>query len=122
MTLRQFLSLLNGRSIRLPRLYFCAVVRGGVAPVDFGRDRCLDFLADRIGIVSSISQKGRDLVGYHAEQRSAALHIMRLSRCQHEAEREASSIASGVELGVEAASRLTKRLGLLSPLFMPTAQ
>ena len=56
------------------------------------------------------------------EQRSEALHIVRLSRCQHEAERETSGIAPGVELGGEAAARSTKRLGLLSPLFMPTAQ
>ncbi|GEM_PF-1265272 len=106
---------------------FGAVVRDGVAPVDLGRDhrldaRCLDLLADRIGIVAPIGQEGLDPVGYHAEQRSEALHIVRLSGCQHEAEREASGIASCVKLGAEAASRSAKRLGLLSPLFMPTAQ
>lgn len=31
-------------------------------------------------------------------------------------------IASGMELGGEAAARSAKRLGLLCPLFMPTAQ
>lgn len=102
-------------------------MRGGIAPVDLGRDhrldaRCLDLLADCIGIVSPISQEGLDPVGYHAEQRSEALHIVCLPRCQHEAEGQASGIASGVELGGEAAARSAKALGLLSPLFMPTAQ
>ncbi len=102
-------------------------MRGGVETVDLGRDHrlsvCgLDLLADCIGIVSPIGQEGLDPVGYHAEQRSKALHIMRLSRCQHEAGREASGIASRVELGGEAAARSAKRPGLLSPLFMPTAQ
>jgi hypothetical protein len=82
----------------------------------------LDFIADCIGIVSPISQEGLNPVGYHAEQRSEALHIVGLPRCQHEAEREASGIASGMELGGEAVSRSAKRLGLLSPLFMSTAQ
>ncbi len=102
-------------------------MRGGIAPVDLGRDYrlytgCLDLLADGVGIVAPISQEGPDPVANHAEQRSKALHIVRLSGRQHEAEREASGVASGVELGGEAASRSAKRLGLLSPLFMPTAQ
>ena len=100
---------------------------GGIAPVALGRDHRLDasrldLLADGIGIVSPIGQEGLDPVGYHAEQWSKALHIVGLSRCQHEAERETSGIAPCVELGGEAASRSAKRLGLLSPLFMPTAQ
>ena len=66
-------------------------MRDGVAPIDLGRDHrldaCrLDLLADRIGIVSPISQEGLDPVFDHTEQRSEALHIVRLSRCQHEAE------------------------------------
>jgi hypothetical protein len=82
-TRRQFLSLLNRRSIRLRHLYLARSC-GTVAPVDLGRDHrlgaCgLDFLADRIGIVSPISQEGLDPIGYHAEQRSEALHIVRLS-------------------------------------------
>jgi hypothetical protein len=115
------------RHLYLARFVFGAVVRGGVETVDLGRDHrlnvCgLDLLADCIGIVSPIGQEGLDPVGYHAEQRSKALHIMRLSRCQHEAGREASGIAPRVELGGEAAARSAKRPGLLSPLFMPTAQ
>jgi len=102
-------------------------VRGWIAPVGLGRDHRLDasgldFLADCIGIVAPIRQEGLDPVGYHAEQRSKALHIMRLPRCQHEAEGQASGIAPRVELGGEAPARSAKRLGLLSPLFMPTAQ
>ncbi len=102
-------------------------MRSGVTTVDLGRDHgldaCrLDLLADRIGIVSPIGQEGLDPVGYHAEQWSKALHIVGLSRCQHEAERETSGIAPCVELGGESTSRSAKRLGLLSPLFMPTAQ
>lgn len=98
---------------------------GGIAPVDLGPDHrrdtcCFDLLADHIGIVAPISQKSLDPAVYHAEQRSEALHIVGLSGCQHEAEREASGIAPCVELGGEAASRSAKRLGLLSPLFMPT--
>lgn len=106
---------------------FRAVVRGGIAPVDLGRDHrldaCgLDLLADRVGIISPIRQEGLDPVCYHAEQRGEALHVVGLPRCQHEAEGEASGIAPRVELGGEAAARSAKRLGLLSPLFMPTAQ
>lgn len=64
-------------------------MRGGIAPVDLSRDHrfrtgCLDLLADRIGIIAPISQEGLDPVGYHAEQWSEALHIVRLSRCQNE--------------------------------------
>lgn len=63
-----------------------------------------------------------DPTGDHPEQRAEPLHIMCLPRRQHEAERAAFRIASGMELGCEAAARSAKRLGLLSPLFMPTAQ
>ncbi len=99
---------------------FGTVVRGRIAPVDLGGDHRfdtgrLDLLAYRIGIVASIGQEGFDPVGYHAEQRCEALHVVCLPGCQHEAEREASGVAPCVELG-EAASRSAKRLGLLSPL------
>ena len=108
-------------------LVFRAIMRGGITPARLGRDHRLDarrlnLFADRIGIVSPISQEGLDPVSYHAEQRCEALHIVRLPRCQHEAEGQASGIAPCVELGGEAAARSAKRLGLLSPLFMPTAQ
>jgi len=47
---------------------------------------------------------------------------VRLSVSQDEAERPPLRIAPGMELGGEAAARSAKRLGLLRPLFMPTAQ
>ena len=47
---------------------------------------------------------------------------MRLSGRQDEAERSAFRVAPGMEFGCETAARSAKRLGLLSPLFMPTAQ
>ncbi len=102
-------------------------MRGRIAPVYLGGDHRLDpgrldLLADCIGIVATIGQEGLNLVSYHAEQRCEALHIVCLPRRQHEAERKASGVAPCVELGGEAASRSAKRLGLLSPLFMPTAQ
>jgi len=102
-------------------------MRGGIAPARLGRDHRLDasgldLFADCIGVVAPVSQEGRDPVGYHAEQRGEALHIVRLPRCQHKAEGEASGIAPCVEFGGEAAARSAKRLGVLSPLFMPTAQ
>jgi hypothetical protein len=42
--------------------------------------------------------------------------------CQDEAERAAFGVAAGVELGGEAAARSAKRLGFLSPFFVPAAQ
>ena len=58
-------------------------MRDGVTSVDFGRDHrlnigCLDLLSDLVCIIASISQESLDPVGYHAEQRSEALHIVRL--------------------------------------------
>jgi hypothetical protein len=47
---------------------------------------------------------------------------VRFSTRQDEAERAALGVATGVELGGEAAARSAKRLGFLSPLFMPAAQ
>src|SRR3546814_9324645 len=116
------------RSTRTDTLFpYPTLFRSGSATVDLGRDYrpytgCLDLLADGVGIVAPISQEGPDPVANHAEQRSKALHIVRLSGRQHEAEREASGVASGVELGGEAASRTAKRLGLLSPLFRSEEQ
>ena len=108
-------------------LVFGAIVRGAIAPIDLGRDHrldacSLDLLTDRIGIITPVSQEGLYPVLDHAKQRSEALHIVRLSGCQHEAEREASGIASCVEFGGEAAARSAEPLCLLSPLFKPTAQ
>ena len=102
-------------------------MRDRVSAVAFGRDHGLDIglgdlFADGVGIVTTICEEGLDLVADHTKQRRKALHIMGLTRRQYEAEREPSSIASGVELGGEAAARSAKRLGFLSPLFMPTAQ
>ena len=81
-----------------------------------------DLGADGVGVVAAVGEQGMDPIGDHAEQRAEALHIMLLPRRQHEAERTAFRITPGVELGSEAAARSAKRLGLLSPLFMPTAQ
>lgn len=102
-------------------------MRDGVAPIVLGRDHRFqacsgDFFADRVGVIASVGQEGLDLIGDHAEEWREALHIVCLSRRQHEAERKASGIASGVELGGKTSARSAKRLGLLSPLFMPTAQ
>jgi len=102
-------------------------MEGWCAPALLRRDHGLsardgDLGTDGVGVVTAISEQGMDPVSDHAEQRAKALHIMRLSRRQHEAERTAFRIASGMELGGEAAARSAKRLGLLSPLFMPTAQ
>lgn len=69
-----------------------------------------------------VGEERLDLVGDHPEQRREALSIMRLSARQDEAWRSAFRIAPGMEPGCETAARSAKRLGLLSPLFMPTAQ
>jgi len=102
-------------------------VRDRFAPVALGRDDGFDFrfrqfFADGIGVVAFISQQRFDLVGDHAEQRAKALDVVRLPRRQDEAERAAFGVAPGVELAAEAAARSAKRLGFLSPFFMPTAQ
>nr|WP_244662171.1 hypothetical protein [Mesorhizobium huakuii] len=69
-----------------------------------------------------VRQERLDTVGDHSKQRVEALNIMRLARCQDEAERSAFSVAPRMEFGGEAAARSAKRLSFLSPLFMPTAQ
>lgn len=92
-----------------------------------GRDYCLgasngDLGADRIGIITPIGKQRVDAIGDHPEQGAKALDVVCLSGRQDEAERPTLGVTSGVELGGEAAARPAKRLGLLSPLFMPTAQ
>jgi hypothetical protein len=81
-----------------------------------------DLLADGVGIIAAIGQQCFGLVGNHPEQRAEALHIVSFAGRQDETERAALSITGGVELCRETASRSTKRLGRLSPFFMPTAQ
>ena len=102
-------------------------MRGGRFSVAFGRDDRLDpglgdLVADGIGIIALVCQERLYLVGDHSKERRKAVDVVGLSRRQNEAERAAFGIASGVELGGEATSRSAKRLGFLSPLFMPTAQ
>lgn len=102
-------------------------MRGRIAAIAFGGDDRLDtglgdLFADGIGIVTAIREERLYPVADHAEQRCKALDIVGLPRCQDEAERTPPGIASGMELGGEAAARSAKRLGFLSPLFMPTAQ
>lgn len=99
----------------------------GLASIALGRDDGFDFgfrqfLPDNIGVIALVGQHRLDLVGDHAQQRAKALDIVGLSRCQDKAERAAFGVAPGVEFGTEAAARSAKRLGFLSPLFMPTAQ
>jgi hypothetical protein len=50
------------------------------------------------------------------------LYIVRLTWRQDISKWTPLSITSGVEFGAEPAARSAKRLGFLSPLFMPTAQ
>jgi hypothetical protein len=103
------------------------VMRDRIAAIALGRDHRFnasgrDLLADGVGIVAAIGQECLDPLADHSEQGPKALHIMRLAGRQHEAEREAPRVASGVQLGGEASARSAESLGLLSPLFMPTAQ
>ena len=102
-------------------------MQDGISAVAPGRDYRLHsslfgLLADGISVITTISKESIDLIVDQAEQRSKAVHIMRLSRRQHEARREPPGIASGVELGGKPDSRPARPLCLLSPLFMPTAQ
>ena len=104
-----------------------AVMGCRVLAVAFGRDHSLDFrigqfLTDGVGVIALVGEQRCDAVHEHPEQRVEALDIMRLSRRQHETEWAALGVAAGVELAREAAARSAKRLGFLSPLFMPTAQ
>ena len=104
-----------------------SIVRDGHAAVALGRDDRLDtgrldFLADRVGVIAFVRKQGFDLVFQHPEQRTKAVHVMRLAWRQDEAERPAAPVTSGVELGGEAAARPAKLLVLLIPFFSPTAQ
>lgn len=98
-----------------------------VAPVALGRYDSLnigagDLFANGVSVIALVGEECIDPVGNHPEQRCKTLGIVRLSGRQDEAKRPPLCIASGMELGGEAAARSAKRLGLLSPLFMPTAQ
>ena len=81
-----------------------------------------DLLADGVGVVAALGQQRSRLVGDHPEQRAEALHVVGLAGRQDEPERATFAVAGGVELRCEAAARSAKRLGRLSPFFMPTAQ
>lgn len=96
-----------------------AAAPGGNDRLDAGLG---DLLANGVGVVAFSAEERLDPVGGHSEQRGEALHVMCLARCQHKAERTPFAVAAGVELGSEAATRSAKRLGLLIPLFSPTAQ
>lgn len=102
-------------------------MRDGLAPVALGGYDRFDvgfrqFLTDGVGVIPLVGQQRLDLVCDHAEQRAEALYVVTLPRRQDKPERAPFCVASGVELCAEATSRSTKRLGFLSPLFMPTAQ
>jgi hypothetical protein len=106
---------------------FHAIVRDGCAAIALGRDDCLDagcgeLCADCVCVVALVGEQRLDPVAEHPEQRAEALHIVRLSRRQDEAERSAVPVAAGVQLGGEATARPAKPLGLLIPFFSPTAQ
>lgn len=108
-------------------LIFLGIVRRRVLAVALGRYDGLDvgfrqLLANGVGILALVGQQRFDLVGDHPQQRREALDVVCLSACQDEAERAAFGIAAGMQFGGEPATRSTKRLCLLSPLFMPTAQ
>ncbi|MEK7457434.1 MAG: hypothetical protein AABZ76_21255, partial [Pseudomonadota bacterium] len=117
-------SLLSGN--QQPTVFF-AIVWDWIAPIAFGGNDSLNvsigqFLADGICIVALVRQQCLDLMSNQTEQRAKALDIVALARRQDKAERSAFGIAAGVELCAESASRSAKRLGFLSPFFMPTAQ
>lgn len=85
----------------------CAAIAFGW---DDGLDACgFDLGTDRVGIVAFVSQQCLDPFGEHAEQRAKTLRVVRLARCQHEAEGAALDVAAGVELCTEAAARSAKR-------------
>lgn len=96
-----------------------AVALGGDNGFDFGLGK---FFADGVAVIAFVAKERLDLVADHPEEWRKTVDVVRLSRRQDEAERAALGIASGMEFGGEAAPRSAKRLGFLSPLFMPTAQ
>lgn len=102
-------------------------MRDRLAPVALGGDDRFDvgfrqFLTDGVDVIALVGQQRLNLVCDHAEQRTEALDVVGLPWCQDKSERAAFGIASGVEFGAEATARSAKRLGLLIPFFMPTAQ
>ena len=97
------------------------IVRSTLA-YDFEQILFCPLIANGVGIIAIVGQQRFDLVGDHPQQRREALDVVCLSARQDEAERAAFGIAAGMEFGGKAATRSTKRLCLLSPLFMPTAQ
>lgn len=102
-------------------------MRDRVAAVAFGGDYRLDIglgylFADSVSIVTAIRKESLDFVADHPEQGRKALYIVCLPWRQDISEWAPLSITSGVELGGEPAPRSAKRLGFLSPFFMPTAQ
>ena len=106
---------------------FLAVVRDRDAAIAFGRDDSLDtgggdIGTDGISIIAFVGEQRLDPICHHPEQRSEALHVVRLPWRQHEPEGPAVSIASGMELGGEASARSAKPLVLLIPFFSSTAQ
>ena len=124
--LRQFFSLLNSRSIRPSPAVFGAVVRSRHAAVGLGGDHRFDassgdLIADGIGIVAAIGKKGCDPILDHAEQRSEALHIVRLARRQTERDRSSNLVRQGMNLGRPSAARAPDRMGILPP-FAPLAE
>lgn len=97
-----------------------------VPPIAFGGDDGLDcvtvqFVANNVGIIAIGGQQSLDPVSDHVKQWANALNVMALHRRQDRAERPASADAPGVEFGAEATAQPAKRLGFLSPLYMPTA-
>ena len=102
-------------------------MRGRGTAIALCRDDRLDvglgnLLADGVCVIAFVGEQSLDPAGDHPEQGSKALRVVGLSGRQYEAERSAFRVTARMELGGEAASRSAKRLGLLSPLFMPTAQ
>lgn len=92
-----------------------------------GRDDRLDvgggeFRADGVGVIAFVGEQRLDPIAEQPEQRAEAAHVVRLARCQDEAEWPSVSVAAGMEFGGEAATRAAEPLGLLIPFFSPTAQ
>ena len=96
-----------------------AVALGGDNGFDFGVGK---FFSDGVAVIAFVAKECLDLVADHPKERRKTVDIVGLPRCQNEAKRAALCIASGMEFGGKAAARSAKRLGFLSPLFMPTAQ
>ena len=81
-----------------------------------------DLLANGVSVIAAIGEQCLSFVRNHPEQRTETLHVVGLAGRQDKSERATFPVAARVEFGGEAAARSAKRLGLLSPFFMPTAQ